>query len=640
MTQETHQPESLEFRAQVQQLLNILANSLYTEREIFLRELISNASDALHRIQFEMLTNRDVLDPDAVLAIHLTFDEEARTLTVSDTGIGMTRDELIENLGTIAHSGVMAFLKGLEEGQRPADARLTDIRQTDIIGQFGVGFYSVFMVAEEVAVSTRSYRPDAQAWRWTSSGGSSFSLAPADKDDRGTSIEVKLKEDAKEFASAWRLEQIVKKHSDYVSFPVYVGDKEDATNRQTALWRQSPQEVEEKEYEDFYRQLTLDFDKPLLHVHLISDVPVDIRSLLYVPRKIERGPLRLRAEHGLKLYSKKILIQEYNKDLLPDYLHFVEGVVDSEDIPLNISRETVQSSRAMRQIQKALTGRVIKSLRELADEQPADYDTFWNEFGPFIKQGVATNPLDHDNLLPLLRFHSSESDDDLVSLANYVERMAEDQEAIYYILGSDRASVDHSPHLDSFRAHDLEVLYLLDPLGGFMMQGMNEFEGKSFQNVDDPELELPKLEQGETEAEAEAEEGLAQADFDQLTARFKDVLGDRVTEVRESKLLTGSPCRLVSPEAGPERELQRVRRLLEQDFQVPAKILEINRQHPLIQNLAHLVTAQPDNAIVDATIEQLFENLLLLEGLHPNPAQMVPRIQTLLEAATKVEGNR
>ncbi len=617
------QPESLEFRAEVQQLLNILANSLYTEREIFLRELTSNASDALHRIQFEMLTNRDVLDPDAELAIRITFDEDARTLTVSDTGIGMTRDELIENLGTIAHSGAMAFLKGLEEGQRPAD----------IIGQFGVGFYSVFMIAEEVAVTTRSYLPDAQAWCWTSSGGSSFTLVPADKDERGTSIEIKLKEDAKEFASAWKLEQIVKKHSDYVSFPIYVGDKEEAINRQTAIWRQSPQEVEEQEYEDFYRQLTLDFEKPLLHVHMMADVPVDIRSLLYIPRKIERGPLRLRTEHGLKLYSKKILIQEYNKDLLPEYLQFVEGVVDSEDIPLNISRETVQSNRAMRQIQKALTGRVLKSLGELAEEQPDDYDTFWNEFGPFIKQGVATNPLDHDNLLPLLRFYSSKSGDETVSLAEYVERMAEDQETIYYILGSDRASVDHSPHLDSFRARDLEVLYMLDTLDGFMMQGMREYEGKSFQNVDDPDLELPQLEK-EIETEEETDTGVDQADFAHLIARFKNVLGDRVTEVRESKLLTGSPCRLVSPEGGPDRELQRVRRLLEQDFEVPAKILEINRQHALIQNLAHLVKTQPLAPVIDVSIEQLFENLLLLEGLHPNPAQMVPRIQTLLEAAT------
>ena len=618
MAQETPNQESLEFRAEVQQLLHILANSLYTEREIFLRELISNASDALHRIQFEMLTNRDVLDPDAELAIRLDFDEEAHTLTVSDTGIGMTREELIENLGTIAHSGAMAFLKGLEEGNRPAD----------IIGQFGVGFYAVFMVADQVVVTTRSYRPDAEAWRWSSRGDSHFTLSPAEKGDRGTTVEVKLKDDATEFASAWRLEQIVKKRSNYVSFPVTMEGR--VINQQTALWREPPQDVEEQAYTDFYRELTLDLEEPLLHVHLVTDAPVNVRSILYVPRQPARGPMRLRTDYGLKLYSKKILIQEYNKDLLPEYLHFVEGVVDSEDIPLNISRETVQSSRAVRHIQKALTGRVIKALRGLAEDRPDDYRTFWEHFGAFIKQGVTTNPLNHDDLLPLLRFHSSRSNDDLTSLAGYLERMPEEQGVIYYILGDDRMAVARSPHMDSFKARDLEVLYLLDSLDGFMMQSLKDYEGKSFQNVDDPSLELPQA----AEAESEADEGVAQADFDQLAARFKRVLGDRVTEVRESKLLTDSPCRLVSPGAGPERDLQRVRRLLEQDFQVQAKILELNRRHPLIQNLAHLIGSRPDDGVIDPTIEQLFENLLLLEGLHPNPAQMVPRIQALLETAT------
>ena len=620
MVEKNTEPESMGFRAEVQQLLNILANSLYTDREIFLRELISNASDALHRIQFEMLTNRDVLDPDAELAIHVDFDEGAGTLTVADTGIGMTRDELIENLGTIAHSGAAAFMQGLEEGKRPAD----------IIGQFGVGFYAVFMVAEEVAVITRSYRPDAQGWRWTSRGGDSFALAPDEKESRGTTVEITLKEDAKEFASAWRLEQIIKKHSNYVSFPIYV--QETVANQQTAPWRKSPQEVEEQEYEDFYRQLTLDFEKPLAHVHMIADVPVDIRAILYIPRKLDRGMLNLRTDYGLRLYSKKILIQEYNKDLLPEYLRFVDGVVDSEDIPLNISRETVQSNRAMRGIQRALTGRVIKTLCGMADETPEDYRAFWDEFGVFIKQGVATNPLDHGDLLPLLRFHSSKSGDELVSLADYVARMAEGQNAIYYILGNDLTSVAHSPHLDSFKARDLEVLYLIDPFDGFVMQAVKEYEEKPLQNVDDPNLELPEQEATEPEPE---EEPVAQADLAQLIARFKTVLGDRVAEVRESKVLTGSPARLVSPEGTPSQELHRVQRLLGQDVEIPPKILEINRRHPLIQNLSHLASIQASDAVTDAAIEQLFENLLLLEGLHPNPAQMVPRIQSLIEAATR-----
>ncbi len=614
-----NQAESLVFKAQVQQLLNILAHSLYTDREIFLRELISNASDALHRVQFEMLTNRDMLDPEAELAIHLDFDEEAKTLTVSDTGIGMTRDELIENLGTIAQSGAMAFLKSLEEGQRP----------DDIIGQFGVGFYSVFMVADEVKVTSRSYQPEAQAWTWISQGVDTYSLRPADKSERGTEIEIQLKEDAAEFASAWRLEQIVKKHSDFVSFPIYVGDK--IANQQAALWRQAPQEIDEEKYDEFYRQLTLDFEEPLLHLHLVADVPVHIRSILYLPRHREKPFLSPRTEHGLKLYSRKVLIQEHNKDLLPEYFRFVEGVVDSEDIPLNISRETVQSSRVMRQIQKALTGRLIKALKELAEETPDDYHAFWREFGTFLKQGVASDPLSQEDLLPLLRFHSSRSDDGLVSLPEYVARMGEEQEAIYYILGQDLTSVAGSPHLDYFRAHDLEVLYLVEPIDSFMVMSLNQYQDTPLQNVDDAGLDLPAPEEEEAEAEP-----VEQADFNRLVGRFVSVLGDRVTEVRESRLLSDSPCRLVSPQDSPDRDMQRVRRLLNQEFEMPKKILEINRRHPLMQNMARLIGERPADPLIDLSIEQLFENAVLLEGLHPNPAQMVPRIQNLLETAMAV----
>jgi molecular chaperone HtpG len=618
-------PESLEFRAEVQQLLNILAHSLYTERAIFLRELVSNASDALHRVQFEMLTNRNVLDSDVELAIHVDFDDKARTLTVSDTGIGMTRDELVENLGTIAHSGAMAFLKGLEEGKRPAD----------IIGQFGVGFCAVFMVADEVIVTSRSYRPDAQAYRWVSRGDSRFTLTLAGKTTRGTTIEIKLKEDAAEFASAWRLEQIIRRHSNYVSFPIYI--KEKVANQQSAPWRKPLTEMQESDYTDFYRQLTLDAEPPLLHVHLITDAPVDIRSILYVARKLERDALAARSDYGLRLYSRKILIQEHSKDMLPEYLRFVEGVVDSEDVPLNISRETIQSNRAMQQIQKVLVDRLLKALRQLAEEKPDDYRAFWQEFGVFIKQGLVTGPTDRADLMPLIRFSSSRSDGGLVSLADIVARMRPDQKAIYYILGNDAASVARSPHLDAFRARDLEVLYLLDPFDGLMMQSLREYEGKPFQNVDDPSLELPDAPKTET---GEAPETGSPAELGQLIARARQVLGDRVSEVRESRMLTDSPSRLVSQDTGYDRDLQRVRRLLEQDYQAPAKILELNPRHPLVRNLAGLIAARPADPLIDPAIEQVFENLLLLEGLHPNPATMVPRIQQLLEAATTLDGGK
>jgi len=615
---ETSKTESLQFKAEVRQLLNILAHSLYTEREIFLRELLSNASDALHRLQFEMLTNPEVLDPEADLAITLDFDTDARTLTVADTGIGMSREELIENLGTIAHSGAMAFLQQLEAGQRPSD----------IIGQFGVGFYAVFMVADEVRVTSRSYRPEAEAWTWISSGENSYVLESALKPDRGTVIEIKLKEDAAEFASAWRLEQIVKKHSNYVAFPIKLQGRR--INEQIALWRQTPSTLTDTEYADFYRQLTLDPDPPLLHEHLVTDAPVNVRSILFLPRRREGGPFRLRTESGLKLYSRKILIQETNKELLPEYLRFVVGVVDSEDLPLNISRETVQNDRAMRQIQRALSKRLLKKLQDLAETHTEDYAQFWREFGPFIKEGIATSLSDQEELVPLLRFTSSKTEG-LISLAEYVERMPETQPAIYYILGDTIAAVASSPHLDTFRALGFEVLYLVDPLDGFMLQALREFKGKRLQNVDDPALELPPA----PETAAETPASLPQPDFDRVLERFKIVLGERVAEVRESKVLRDNPCRLVSAEGGPERDLQRVRRLFEENFTTPPKILELNRTHPLLRNLAGLLENTPEAPVIDATIEQLFANLLLLEGLHPNPAEMIPRIQQLLEAATR-----
>ncbi len=619
MSEEANGSQSFEFKAEIQQLLNILVHSLYTEREIFMRELISNASDALNRIQFEMLTRRDVVDPDAELAIRVEVDAEARTIVVSDTGVGMTHEEVVQDLGTIAHSGAAAFLQQLQEEKRPG---------VEMIGQFGVGFYSVFMVAEEVRVVSRSYKPEAEAVEWVSDGGSRYRVAAADKPDRGTRIEIKLKEDAADFASTWRLEQIVKKHSDFVQFPIYVGEKKEAVNRQTAPWRRPPREVSEEQYNEFYKHLTLDFEKPLLVAHLVADAPASVRGILYVPPKRERGVLSLRTDHGLQLYIRNVLIQEYNKDLLPNHWRFVEGVVESEDLPLNISRETVQSSPAARRIQRALVRKLVKELETMAEERPEDYATFWREFGPFIKEGMATDPSSHADLMPLLRFHSSRDGGELVSLRKYVERMGADQQAIYYLLGEDQRSVARSPHLDYFRAHDLEVLYLVDPIDSFMMMALREFEGKPLKNVDDASLDL------EVKEEEPVEGALAEADLNRLIGRFVKVLGDRVLEVRESRVLKDSPCRLVSQEDAPAREMSRVYRLLGQEYEVPRRILELNRSHPILANLARLVAETPESPVIDDSIELLFESQLLMEGLHPNPTDMIPRLQQLLQVAT------
>jgi len=617
--------ESLEYRTEVKQLLDILAHSLYTDREIFLRELISNASDALNRIQFEMLTNHDVVDPEAELAIWIDVDEEAKTITIRDSGIGMNRDELVENLGTIAHSGARTFLQNASQNQSTLE---------EIIGQFGVGFYSVFMVAEEVTVVSRSYRPQDKAALWQSQGDSRFSLAEADKAARGTEIRIRLKEDAAEFAAPWRLESIIKRHSDYVSFPIYVkGGEGEAkvANRRTALWRQSPSKVEATEYEEFYKQLTFDDQAPLLHVHMVADAPANVRSILFVPTHRERSSLRLRPEYGLRLYSRKILIQEHNKELLPEYLRFVEGVVDSEDLPLNVSRETVQSNPVTRQLRKALTNRVIKELRNLADEDAARYTSFWTEFGVFIKEGMASDFANRDALQELLRFHTTHTGaDGWTTLKEVVERMQPDQKAIYYILGDSLKSAMRSPHLDYFRKHNIEVLYLTDFIDGYMVSQLREVDGKTLHNVDDANLDLPKAADADEESAAQ----VSQDAFDQLTARIKTVLGERVRDVRAGKTLVDSPARLVSPEDDFARELQYVRRVIEEDYVAPVKILEINRSHPIVANLANLVGADAGNALIDPAIEQLFDNLQLLDGAYQGSvADMVERIQKLMGAA-------
>jgi molecular chaperone HtpG len=605
--------ETIAFRAEIRQLLDILIHSLYTEREIFLRELISNASDALHRLQFEMLTNRDVLNPDAELAIRLGADKDARTLTISDTGVGMTHDELAENLGTIAHSGAASFLQSLQEGKKAAD----------IIGQFGVGFYSVFMVAEEVRVTSRSWRPEAEAWTWVCAGDDTFTLEPAAKETRGTDIVIKLKEDAAEFAEPWKLEQVIHKHSDFVSFPIYLGDK--TVNQQTPLWRQPKAEITDGAANDFYKHLTLDFDAPLLRTHLTTDTPFQIYALLFVPARPEPGMFALRKEPGLKLYSRKVLIQEYAKDLLPNFLRFMQGVVESEDLPLNVSRETVQSNKVMERIRNAVTHKVIETFKELAAKDSEAYGRFWKTYGPFIKEGMAADPPSRDKLKPLLRFATSQTiDGELVSLAQYTGRMKPEQREIYYLLADDAATAARSPHLDYFRKQKLEVLFLTDPLDSFMLQGLQNYEGFALKNAASGDLD--------TQVDAEAET-VKLAEVEPLIARFKQQLGERVTEVRVSERLVDSPLRLVAPPDSRDAEMDRVRRLLEKDYVVPRRIVELNPRHALLTALAARLRAGDSDALVNDTIEQLYANALLLEGLHPNPAEMVERIQALMERA-------
>jgi molecular chaperone HtpG len=611
--------QPIAFKAEIKQLLNILIHSLYTEREIFLRELISNASDALTQMHFVSLTERAVLDPDAPLEIRLSVDEEQKIITISDTGVGMTQEELAQNLGTIAQSGARAFLQASQE---------TETNLADIIGQFGVGFYSVFMVAEWVRVTSRSFKPEAEAAAWYATGEDTFTVGPAEKASRGTVIEIKLKAEAEEFAHEYRLRETVKKHSDYVAYPIYIGDSQEQANRQTALWRQSARETGDEQYKDFYKQFTLDFEEPLAHIHYVADAPLQVYALLYLPGKFERGMFSLRKEDGLKLYVRKVLIQDYNTDLLPRHFRFVQGVVDTEDLPLNVSREAIQSSPVIARLRKILTGQLVNKFNEMAAKDPETYTRFWQQFGVFIKEGIASDPLESETLAPLVRFHTTTHSESWVSLAEYTDRMKEGQNKIYYILGDDPRSVARSPHLDTFRENGYEVIMLTEPMDSFMLLGLRKYKDFDLVNVAAPDLELPA---GELAPKDESRpESLSDSELGALIVRFKNQLGERVTDVRATERLRDSIARLIDPEGTMGQEMQRVYRFLERDYEVPKKVLELNPRHPLLGRLAQLA---PEDETGLAVIEQIYESALLIEGLHPDPAAMLPRIQQLMEKA-------
>jgi molecular chaperone HtpG len=613
MSESTNQGNPIPFKAETRQLLNILIHSLYTEREIFLRELISNASDALSRLDFVMLTNREILEPERPLEIHIRLDKDAGILVVEDTGIGMTREELVENLGTIAHSGAKAFVEATKE---------TDRNLSDIIGQFGVGFYSAFMVAEWIRVTSRSYRPDAAAAAWYATGEDTYTLEEADREHRGTEIRIKLSEDAQEFLDESRLRQVIKRHSDFIQYPIYLGDETEPVNRQTALWRQNPREIDEAAYHEFYKQLTLDFGDPLTYTHMVADAPAQMYAVLFVPGDPQNLVFSPRKEPGLKLYARKVLIREFDTDLLPQYLNFIQGVVDSEDLPLNVSRETMQSNRIKTLLTRLVTAKALDMLKDLSKNQPEKYAEFWKVYGTRLKEGVAIEPEDPEKLFPLLRFHTNRDPEGWTSLDGYLERAGEDRKEIYYFLGEDPSAVRFSPHMDPFRKADIEVLVLADPVDPFILLRLKEYEGHPLVNVTD--ADLPET---EGEEEGDTESVLPEEDAKSLIERFKAALGDRVSEVRTTERLSDSPARLVDPEGALDQSMQRVYQMMDKQFELPKKVLELNPRHPIMAGLAHLSEGDPRFGLI---AEQVFEDALLIEGLHPDPVSMVSRIQDLI----------
>ncbi len=618
------QTQEMEFKTEIRQLLEIITHSIYTSREIFLRELISNASDALDKLRFEQARGADIEDPDAELAIRVATDADARSITITDTGIGMTQEEVIANIGTIAHSGTAAFLaKAKESG---ADA-------STLIGRFGVGFYSVFMVAERVVLRTRSATPNAKPVEWISTGQGSYSIRELDEAlPRGTAIRIHLKEDAAEFASKDRLAAVIKKHSNFVSFPVYVdGEK---VNTVPALWRENKFSITKEQYSEFYRFLTLDTQDPTHTIHISVDAPVQFSALLFIPPKTMDVFGIERDAHGLDLYVRRVLIQSKNKDLIPEYLGFVRGVVDTEDLPLNISRETLQENRVIRKIAQTITKQVLGELHKFAQDQER-YAAFWKEHSKRFKMGYA-DFANQEAFAELLRFHSSAASDPdaLVSLEEYVGRMQEGQKAIYYISGPSREAIAKNPHVEIFRTKGVELLYLFDPIDEFVMEAVRryrDFPLEAAENADLRKLEnLPDT----TPDDAAAATASAQAeDMEALLTVMRRVLKDRVTEVRASKRLSHSPACLVSPD-GSTSQMHRIMQILAKDTSIPQKVLEVNPKHPLVHNLQKMAQHSPDDPFLAMAVEGIFEAALLQDGYLADPHSLVERTYRLLEEAS------
>jgi len=608
--------ETLTFQAEVSRLLDIVAHSLYSQKEVFLRELISNASDACDRLRYAAITAPELSAGDADYRITLSADPAARTLTVADNGIGMGREELVGNLGTIARSGTRAFVETLS-----GDAK----KDVGLIGQFGVGFYSAFMVSREVEVFSRK-AGEEQGWRWVSDGKGAFTVGAADDVARGTRIVMHLSEGEDEFLSPLRLRQIVKTHSDHIAIPIVLtgeDGKAETLNRASALWTRPKSEITAEEYKEFYHHVAHAFDEPWLTAHWKAEGAIEYSSLLFVPSSQPFDLWEPDRKHRVKLYVRRVFVTEAAEGLIPPYLRFLRGVIDSEDLPLNVSREMLQSNPTVNKIRQGVTKKVLAELGRKAKDDVEAYGKFWTAFGAVLKEGVYEDRDQRDALLPLLRFRSTKGDD-LVSLEEYVGRMRPGQDEIWYITGDDAAALARSPQLEGFRARDVEVLLLTDPVDEFAVPSLGEFQGKPFKSATRGGADLSKI-----EAPAEAPKPEAGEGMDELVAALKLALADQVKDVRASQRLTDSSVCLVADEGDNDLHLER---LLKQHRRVDSsskRILEVNPGHPLIRRLAERAAAQ-DPALQDCAF-LLLDQARIIEGEPlPDPVAFSRRLSEAL----------
>lgn len=616
---EEPQKEEFQFQAEMSQLLHLITHSLYTHREIFLRELISNASDALNKLHFASLTDSEVLGNDGDLKIEIDLNEEEKSFSIYDNGVGMTRDEFIANLGTIASSGTGNFIK-----QMTGDSK-TDL---ELIGQFGVGFYAVFMVADEVTVDSRSYQSD-EGFRWISQGTGSYTIEPVKLDQRGTKITFKFKEDAEEFASKWRIESTIKKYSDFVSFPINLNSEK--TNQSTALWAKSKDDVTEDEYKEFFKYIGNSTQDPKAWLHMSVEAPVQFNSILFIPEEPDRFLMSNDLDTRLHLYVKRVFIQNDCKELIPQWLRFVKGVVDSEDLNLNVSREVTQKNVIMEKINKYLVRKLLGEFKDWATKDKEKYEKFWADFGYFIKEGIHTDFANREKLIELYRCESSFEVGTLTSLEEYVQRMGTDQEEIYYVFGKNRVAIENSPNLEYFKKNNIEVLYLFDEIDDFIMPSIGTYKEKPLVGIDKADLKLK-----DEESTDKKKDELPSKEKKKLLGYFKDILGERVEDVIESKRLVDSACTLVSPKDSMNANMERMMKMMDQDFKGGKRVMEVNLDNPLIQQLSKIQQKFPQDDMLKDCIEQLYEGASLLEGTLEDPSKMVPRATSMMEKATEL----
>ena len=633
--------ETMGFQTEAKQLLQLMIHSLYSNKEIFLRELISNASDATDKLRVEALENSALYEIDGELRIRIAVNEEAKTIEISDNGIGMSKDEVIANLGTIAKSGTSEFLKNLTGDQK---------KDSQLIGQFGVGFYSSFIVAKQVVVETRRAGEAAnEAVRWTSEGEADFKVESIEKADRGTSITLILKDDEQEFANNWRLRSIIKKYSDHIAIPVQMekiqppaGEGEEpkadqapeweAINDAQALWTKSRSEVSDNEYNEFYRHISHDFAEPLSWSHNRVEGKHEYTSLLYIPGMAPMDLYQREAARGLKLYIKRTFIMDDAEQFLPMYLRFVKGVLDSADLPLNVSREILQSTPMVDSIRSALTKRILDMLAKMAKSEPEKYATFWNQFGAVLKEGPSEDNGNSEKIAKLFRFASSTSEgtDPSVSLTDYIERMKEGQDKIYYVTGDSHSVVANSPYLEVFRKHGIEVILMSDRIDEWMMGYLTEFDGKSFQDVARGDLDLSAIigedDKTDKDSKSKAEKKDKTAE-DALLERVKGLLETKVEAVKSTSRLTTSPACLVVGQDDMGEQMRKIMQAAGQAVPETKPILELNMEHPLVAKLAD--ETEDENAGRLASV--LFDQAALSAGRQlENPAQFVQELNKLM----------